>query len=78
MLTCEYTVYPQVDVREPRVCDALSSALSSNIAALFDDPVSSDIVIKTGDTTVHAHKLVLAAQSPAFKAMFQVSPNMES
>lgn len=52
--------------------DAVHSALCTNIAALFDNPVSSDVAIKAGNTTVHAHKLILAAQSPALQAMFQV------
>lgn len=56
-----------------QVCNALSSALCCNIALLFDDPASSDVALTAGDTTVHAHKTVLAAQSPTFRAMFQVS-----
>ena len=63
----------QVDPPVAKAGDALHSALCTNIAALFDDPVSSDVEIKAGDTTVHAHKLILIASSPAFKAMFQVS-----
>lgn len=56
-----------------QTCDTLSSALCSNIALLFDDPATSDVVLTAGDTTVHAHKTILAAQSPTFRAMFQVS-----
>lgn len=57
----------QVDLPVAKAGDAFHSALCRNIAALFDDPASSDVAIKAGDTTVHAHKLILAAQSPALK-----------
>jgi len=33
----------------------------------------SDIIIKAGGTEIHAHKVVLAAHSASFKAMFQAS-----
>lgn len=62
----------QVDVPAAQIRNTFNSALCCNIALLFDDPVSSDIAIKAGDTTIHAHKSILAAQSPTFKAMFQV------
>lgn len=52
---------------------SLKHTVCSGIATLFDDAASSDIAIKARDTTVHAHKIILAAQSPYFRAMFQVS-----
>ena len=61
-------------VPSAQVHSILSSALCNSTAALFDDPVSSDVVVKAGDATVHAHKVVLAAQSLPFNAMLQVSP----
>lgn len=44
----------------------------SLFAPYFDDPSSSDIVVKAGETRLHAHKIVLTAHSALFKAMFQV------
>eukprot|EP00818_Percolomonas_sp_WS_P005561 CAMPEP_0117451462 /NCGR_PEP_ID=MMETSP0759-20121206/9017_1 /TAXON_ID=63605 /ORGANISM="Percolomonas cosmopolitus, Strain WS" /LENGTH=413 /DNA_ID=CAMNT_0005244057 /DNA_START=39 /DNA_END=1277 /DNA_ORIENTATION=- len=39
-------------------------------SSLFDDPVSSDIRVKVGsDTTLHLHRIVLAAHSDKLKAM---------
>lgn len=67
-----YLLQMQAPMFPAQVCETLSSALSCNIALLFDDPASSDVAIKAGDTTVHAHKTILAAQSPTFRAMFQV------
>lgn len=53
--------------------DTLRSALACNIATLLEDSASSDVVIRAGNTTVHAHKTILAAQLPTFRAMFQAS-----
>ena len=68
-----YVLQIQADELPAQTFDTLSSALCSNIALLFDDPASSDVVLTAGDTTVHAHKTILAAQSPTFRAMFQAS-----
>ena len=38
----------------------------------YNDASLSDVILKAGDCQVHAHKIVLAVQSPLFKAMFQV------
>ena len=51
----------------------LTCAFCNSITGLFDDPLSSDVAIKAGDTTVHAHKPILVVLWPSFKAMFQVS-----
>ena len=45
---------------------------ASLFAPYFDDPSTSDIVVKAGETKVHAHKIVLTAHSAFLKAMFQV------
>lgn len=37
---------------------------------LFENEIGCDIVFKVGDDTFNAHKLVLAARSPVFKAQF--------
>lgn len=47
-------------------------ALLRCFASSFDDETTSDIVLKAGETRVHAHKAILSAQSALFKAMFQV------
>ncbi|KAL3161684.1 hypothetical protein ABBQ38_008783 [Trebouxia sp. C0009 RCD-2024] len=60
-----------VVVSPEQECTIIRSALCNSIAALFDDSVSSDVVIKAADATVHAHKVILAAQSLPFNAMFQ-------
>ena len=39
---------------------------------MYDNANLSDVVLKAGETKICAHKVILAAQSPAFKAMFQV------
>lgn len=39
----------------------------------FNNPDSSDIAVQAEDTTIHAHKDILAAQSPYLEAMVQVS-----
>ena len=45
-------------------------------ASLFgpfsDDSSTSDIVVMAEEAKIHAHKIVLSAQSSLFKAMFQV------
>lgn len=46
--------------------------IASLFAPYFDDSSTSDIVVKAGETRIHAHKIVLAAHSTLFKAMFQV------
>ncbi|KAA6422451.1 MAG: hypothetical protein FRX49_07626 [Trebouxia sp. A1-2] len=38
----------------------------------FDNCSTSDIVIKAGEATIHAHKIVLSVHSSLFRAMFQV------
>ena len=41
-------------------------------APFYDDPETSDILVKAGDKEIHAHKIILSAQSALFRAMFQV------
>ena len=40
--------------------------------SLFNDPEFSDVKIKAEDAVFFAHRAVLAAHSPSFKAMFMV------
>ncbi|KAL3161686.1 hypothetical protein ABBQ38_008785 [Trebouxia sp. C0009 RCD-2024] len=65
------SVTNMVDVPGAQLRHTLGSALCNNLRALFDDPITSDVAITAGETTIHAHKLVLAAQSLSFNAMFQ-------
>jgi len=47
--------------------------LAELLSTTYDDETFSDVVLKAGQTRVRAHKHILAAQSPSFMAMFQVS-----
>lgn len=49
----------------------LQSTLCDGIKTIYEDDQMSDFTIKAGDTVIHAHKVVLAAHSASFKAMFQ-------
>ncbi|DBA99211.1 TPA: Galactose oxidase, central domain [Trebouxia sp. C0006] len=44
---------------------------ASQFDPFFDDSSTSDIVAMAGEAKIHAHKIVLSAHSPLFKAMFQ-------
>ena len=51
------------------------STLNQSIfSPLYNDAAFSDVVIKAGRTGLKAHKAILAAHSPTFKAMFEVTP----
>ena len=45
--------------------------LVTDFAKLLEDKVNSDVHLKVKDEDVPAHKLILAARSPVFAAMFQ-------
>ncbi len=51
---------------------SLNRSLNCSFIEHYNDASLSDVILKAGDCHVHAHKIVLAAQSPSFKAMFQV------
>ena len=51
-----------------------STSIYSGIQSMYDDVATSDTVVQPDAVTLHAHKAILAAQSPFFKGMFQVSP----
>ncbi|XP_019157281.1 PREDICTED: BTB/POZ and MATH domain-containing protein 3-like isoform X1 [Ipomoea nil] len=47
-----------------------ASDMGLNLKYLLDSEVGSDIVFQVGEETFKAHKLILAARSPVFKAQF--------
>eukprot|EP00494_Astrolonche_serrata_P030291 UN30558 len=47
-----------------------NSTLVKNMKHLCDNPVFSDIILKVEKEKFHAHRAILATQSPVFKAMF--------
>ena len=50
-----------------------SPSMSAVFVSLFDEAASTrDIIVKAGEVKIHAHKIVLIAQSALFRAMFQV------
>ena len=50
---------------------ASDKSLKSDIAAMLKEDSTGDIVIKCEDQELRAHKFILCARSPVFKAMFQ-------
>ncbi len=50
----------------------LNRSLNHSFTEHYNDTSLSDVILKAGDCRVHAHKVIVAAQSPSFKAMFQV------
>ena len=50
---------------------ASGKSLKSGIAAMLKEDSTGDIVIKCEDQELRAHKFILCARSPVFKAMFQ-------
>ncbi|GAB4827504.1 BTB/POZ and MATH domain-containing protein 3 [Ancistrocladus abbreviatus] len=56
------------------------SDMGQNFKELLDNEVGCDIAIEVGDETFKAHKLILAARSPVFRAQFfglVGNPNMD-
>lgn len=55
----------QEDARKQNAstCMQLNTSLLTSFRACFDDPMTSDVIMNAGDTSLHAHKLVLASQS---------------
>ncbi|CAK9135657.1 unnamed protein product [Ilex paraguariensis] len=57
------------------------SDMGQNLKYLLESEVGSDIVFKVGDEMFKAHKLILAARSPVFRAQFFGligNPNMDN
>ena len=56
------------------------SDMGQNLKALLEAEVGCDIIFQVGDETFKAHKLILAARSPVFRAQFfglVGDPNMD-
>ncbi|XWS56617.1 hypothetical protein CRYUN_Cryun09bG0101700 [Craigia yunnanensis] len=56
------------------------SDMGQNLKALLESEVGCDIIFQVGDETFKAHKLILAARSPVFRAQFfgfVGNPNMD-
>ena len=54
----------------------LTSAISDGMQSQYKTGHLTDITITAGDTTVQAHKCVLASQSAYFDRMFKASGNL--
>ncbi|CAL1294597.1 unnamed protein product [Larinioides sclopetarius] len=48
----------------------LSHSLNGNLKSLYDEDFLCDVILKTSTRTFNAHKIILSASSPVFKAMF--------
>ena len=57
-------------------CTQLNTSLVTSISCGYGELATSDVTVRAGVTTLRAHKMVLAAQSTLFKAMFQVMSHM--
>jgi len=55
--------------RSPSQDDLMEASLAKDMKRMYTSGKSSDIVLKTGDETLHAHSVVLAARSPVFDRM---------
>lgn len=57
------------------------SDMGQNFKGILESGIGSDITFEVGEETIRAHKLILAARSPVFKAQFfgnwALSPNMD-
>lgn len=50
--------------------DAVAEGLIHDISSLFDDPLTSDVLLRIKDTDIAAHRTILASRSPVFRRMF--------
>ncbi|GIY34637.1 hypothetical protein CEXT_475821 [Caerostris extrusa] len=47
-----------------------ASPLGEDLKILFDNQILCDVKLRTTTDTFHAHKIILSARSPVFRAMF--------
>ena len=50
-----------------------SACVQQSLPCMFDDEAFKDVTFKAGEMQVQAHKVLVAAQSPVLRAMFQIS-----
>ncbi|GFY70229.1 TD and POZ domain-containing protein 2 [Trichonephila inaurata madagascariensis] len=55
---------------EVRQCDKILD-LKEDLECLYAEGILSDVKLRTSSQTFHAHKAILSARSPVFRAMFQ-------
>lgn len=53
-----------------RTEDLIVKGLSHDVALMFDDPVTSDVVLRIKDTEIAAHRSILASRSSFFRNTF--------
>ena len=69
---CELTLSLISETRTvPYLPDAIEDSLTSDLGALLQDTELSDITLVVGAKEFPAHRIILAARSPVFKAMFE-------
>jgi len=70
-VVCELTVYGQEETFSGSQTQGNVKQVGEDLWNLYELKEMTDVVINVVDETFHCHKLVLAARSPVFKAMFQ-------
>jgi speckle-type POZ protein len=73
VIECKITVIKEPPVRQTSpVVQALvpPSDLSDNLAKLLEAQDEADVIFKVNGEAFPAHKMILAMQSPVFKAQF--------
>ncbi|GMI80759.1 hypothetical protein like AT2G39760 [Hibiscus trionum] len=69
-------------IEGPKQCSirVLPSDMGQHLKALLESEIGCDLIFQVGDETFKAHKLILAARSPVFRAQFfglVGDPNMD-
>ncbi|GFT03621.1 TD and POZ domain-containing protein 1 [Nephila pilipes] len=69
----EFVALCKISVNDPsgNTSVGIRSEILSDFEHLFDNKLFSDMIVCVGDRQYNVHRLVLAARSPVFKAMFQ-------
>ncbi|GMH41940.1 hypothetical protein BSKO_09859 [Bryopsis sp. KO-2023] len=62
--------------KERRTQEAIKDGVFHDVSAFFDCPDTSDVVLKIRDTSVFAHRSILACRSPVFKEMLYENPTI--
>ena len=62
----------------PHIPISLETEIHGNVAKQFDDPELSDVTLKVGKQSYHAHRFVISAQSIVFRKMLQSGEWKES